>query len=225
MADKTDESQLDKLTIITYPDQKFGAARRGKVIRVLFNPSEYTYTRSYSWPKSQAPGTSKPSTSKGSGNADQLSLTLFFDGTGAMGESGPVTDRVREFLDLMRYQGAKHGPPYLWVYWGPLDFRCCLKTATATYTLFNRKGEPIRARVSASFEEVIQADERRQEEQRASPDLHRVWRVEEGQSLDTIAQDAYDDVRYWREIARVNGLENPRSLQAGQLLRLPPKER
>jgi hypothetical protein len=225
MADRAqlDETQVDKLLVELYPDQKFKT--KEDEFRVLFNPSEYVLTRSNAYSQTQAAGTSRPSTGFSHGNPDQLSLTLFFDGTGVIGAPGPITGRVRQFMELMRFVGEDHKPRYLRLRWGELDFRCYLKSATATFTLFNRKGEPIRARVAASFEEVIEEQERINKERAASPDLFRVWQVEEGESLDGIAHRAYGDVRFWRAIAGANGLDNPRALAAGQLLVLPPKER
>jgi hypothetical protein len=221
MAETLDETQLAKLTIETYKTQKFDQVDDSYT--VLFNPSEYTLTRTNNYNRSQAAGTSRPSTSHGSGNPDQLALSLFFDGTGVVGDPGPVTDRVTSFLDLMRYRGDQHKPRYLWVRWGWLTFRCILKSATATFTLFDRDGEPIRAKVNASFEEVLEDKERVNEERASSSDLHRVWRVEEGQTLDVIAYEVYEDPAYWRELAMFNGLENPRELEPGSLLSLPLK--
>jgi hypothetical protein len=225
MADTAPE--LVKLEIRTYPDQTF-SGNPDSSWYVLFNPSEYVLTRANAYTKTNPPGRSKPTTAFSSGDADKLSLTLFFDGTGAAGKAHPVTPDVKKFMDLMRYKGDRHKPHYLRLLWGGasggLDFRCALMNATATYTLFNRKGEPIRAKVAAGFEEVVSEGERAASESKSSPDLHRVWRVQDGESLDLIAFRSYGDVRYWRAIAQANALANPRSLPAGLLLALPPTE-
>lgn len=225
--DEAKKGELKKLQILTYPDQKFNDPPDDSW-DVLFNPSEYVQTRSNAYTKTKPPGRSKPTTAFSSGEADKLSLSLFFDGTGAAGKAGPVTEDVHKFLDLMRYKGDRHKPHYLRLLWGGqtggLDFRCALMNATATYTLFNRNGEPIRAKVTAGFEEVMSESERAATEKKSSPDLHRVWRVQDGESLDLIAYRSYGDVRYWRTIAAANMLENPRALPAGLLLSLPPVE-
>jgi hypothetical protein len=224
MADQLDANQLAKLTIESHTEQKFTRATKVDEWKVLFNPTEYQFTRSNNYNTRQAAGTSRPNTSAGSGNPDQLSCTLFFDGTGVVGDPGPITLAVAKFLDLMDFKPEKHKPHYLWLRWGPLNFRCYLKSATVNFTLFNRKGEPVRAKVTAAFEQVISDRERVNQEAFTSPDLRRIWRVEEGQSIDGIAAEAYDDPRYWREIARSNRLANPRALEVGRLLVLPPKE-
>jgi Contractile injection system tube protein len=223
VTDGLDANQLEKLTIETYTGKEFTKSQRVGEWKVLFNPTEYTFTRSNNYNATQAAGTSRPNTSPGSGNPDQLACTLFFDGTGVVGDPGPITSAIAGFLDLMSFKREKHKPYYLWLRWGPLTFRCYLKSATVSFTLFNREGEPIRAKVTASFEEVIADRERVNQEAFTSPDLRRLWRVEEGQSLDTIAFETYDDPRYWREIARANRLANPRALEVGRLLVLPPK--
>jgi hypothetical protein len=225
MADELDANQLEKLTIETYTGKEFSNSQKVGEWKVLFNPTEYTFTRSLNAVTNQAQGTSRPNTMPSSGNPDQLACTLFFDGTGVVGDPGPVTQPVADFLDLMSFKREKHKPYYLWVRWGPLTFRCYLKSATVSFTLFNRNGQPVRAKITAAFEEVIADRERVNQEAFTSPDLRRLWRVEEGQSIDAIANAAYDDPRYWREIARSNRLANPRALEAGRLLVLPPKER
>lgn len=223
MADSLDTNQLPKLTIDAYKDQKFDKVEASW--KVLLNPSDYTFVRSNNYNTRQAAGTSRPSASASSGNPDQLNCSFFFDGTGVVGDAGPVTQRVATFLDLMSFRRDKHKPYYLWLHWGPLSFRCYLKSASVSFTLFDRAGQPLRAKVTAAFEEVVEDRERVNQEAFASPDLRRMWRIQEGQSLDTIAAEAYDDPRYWREIARANRLRNPRSLEVGRLLVLPSKER
>lgn len=227
MSEAATESAPPKLRIEVFSDQKFQQSEGS--FSVLFNPSEYTLTRSNAFNQTQAPGNSRPTSSFRAGNPDQLSLSLFFDGTGAAGKTGSIRPDVDKVLNLLRYQGAAHRPWYVRLVWGGqdggLNFQCYLKTASVAFTLFARSGEPIRAKINATFEEVLDPEDRSAEERRASPDLRRVWHVKEGESLDLIAQRAYGDVRYWRELARANRLENPRSLVPGMPLLLPRKAR
>jgi len=225
MAETLDEAQLAKLTIEAYKKQTFQEADRDGSFTVLFNPTDYTLARSNNYNRSQAAGTSRPATSSGSGNPDTLTLSFFFDGTGVVGEPGPVTTRVSDFMNLMKYRGDEHKPRYLRVRWGPLDFRGVMKSASASFTLFDREGQPVRAKINAAFEEVVEDKERVNKDRPSSPDLHRVWRVREEEHLDAIAFEAYGDATLWRALAETNELENPRALVPGQMLQLPPKER
>ena len=83
----------------------------------------------------------------------------------------------------------------------------------------------LRAKVDASFEEVVSGRERIATEASSSPDVDRVWRVQSGDRIDRIAQESYGHVAYWRQIARANRLVNPRALVAGSVLSLPRLER
>ena len=224
MAATFDEVQLAKLKIEAYKKQTFQDKDLDQTFTVLFNPADYTLGRSVNYAKSQAAGTHKPSTAPTSGNPDTLTIAFLFDGTGVLGKPGPVAQRVSDFLDLMRFRGDEHKPRYLRVRWGPLDFRGVMKTASASFVLFDRDGRPLRARINAAFEEVVDDKERVNTLRASSPDLHRVWRVREEEQIDAIAYEAYGDAALWRPLAAVNGLENPRALVPGQLLQLPPKE-
>ena len=217
--------ELVKMVIEAYTDQNFKEGQGVEEWRVLFNPSDYTLTRSNAYSTTQSAGTSRPTTAYGKGNSDQLSLTLFIDGTGVVGEPGCIYERVKRFMDLMHYQGSEHKPWYVWVRWGTLDFRGVLKSGTATFNMFNNAGEPIRARISASFEQVIAPEERENTENPQSPDLYQLWRVEEGDRLDRIAYETYGDTRYWRPLAELNELVSARNLVPGMTLVLPPLER
>lgn len=227
MSEAATEGAPTKLSIEQFSDQKFKDSKGS--FSVLFNPSEYTLTRSNAYNQTPASGNSRPTSAFRGGNPDQLALSLFFDGTGAAGKTGSIQPEVDKVLGLLRYQGESHQPWYVRLVWGGssggLHFQGFLKSAAVAFTLFARSGEPLRAKIQATFEQVLDREDRGAVERRTSPDLRRVWHVKEGESLDLIAQRAYGDVRYWREIARANRLENPRSLVPGMPLLLPRKAR
>lgn len=52
----------------------------------------------------------------------------------------------------------------------------------------------------------------------------RVHVVKEGESLALVAIRELDDHSRWREIADLNAIRDPRRLEAGQELVLPPEE-
>ena len=49
----------------------------------------------------------------------------------------------------------------------------------------------------------------------------RVHQVRDGDSLPSIAYDAYGDPTRWRPIAEANGIDNPLSLRRGRELTIP----
>ncbi|MDQ3935505.1 MAG: LysM peptidoglycan-binding domain-containing protein [Actinomycetota bacterium] len=222
-------SDLQKLELELYSDQTFDETKRIDTFHVLFNPTEYTRTASNTYNRQDPPGKSKPTSSFGHGNPDTVNMALVFDGTGVVPSDKPVIDRVTQFLKMAQYRGAAHKPPYIRLRWGGqqggLDFCCAMKTATANFTLFDRNGQPLRAKVSATFEEVMDEKTRRGVDRTSSADLYRVWTVHAAETIDGIAAIVYGDPAYWREIARANRLASPRALAPGMRLHLPPKER
>lgn len=217
-----DELQLAKLTIDSYKDQKF--TEFVSTWTALFNPTELSFTRRYQYSTQQAVGASAPNTQFAHGEPDEIKLEFFFDGTGVVDTADSVRGRLGALLDLASYKSDTHRPYYVHLYWGGFNFRGVVTQADVTYTLFDRNGEPIRAKVGCTFQQVIEQEDLAREERRESADLHQTWLVGDDETLDLIAHRVYGDPAYWRPIAEVNDLANPRHVEAGSVLLLPPKE-
>src|ERR1044071_277924 len=96
--------QLKKATITV-----LDGADKGKVIGVLFNPTEYSFERSNSYKATPVPGLGSPLLQFVNGEADQLSMDLFLDDyTDPRGptslqlkELDPVGKRLHEIAKLL----------------------------------------------------------------------------------------------------------------------------
>lgn len=216
-----DEIQLAKVTIESYRDQKF--TEPAGVWRALFNPTELKFSRKNNYTNEQPAGASRPTTSYSSGEPDEITIEFFFDGTGVVESTETVRQRVDGLLELTKFQPETHAPFYVHLFWGAFTFRGVVTSADVTYTMFDRAGEPLRARVAASFQEVIEPETLARTERRESPDLYQTWLVRDGETIDSIAARIYGSAAYWRPIAEVNRLANPRRLAPGSVLVLPPK--
>ena len=219
-----EEQQLAKLTIEAYEDQEY-KTRVGDPWQALFNPTELGFNRANKYNTTQSAGASQPQTSFGGGEADQISIELFFDGTGVVESSLTVRERIEALLAFTDFQPDTHQPYYLHLFWGQFNFRGVLTKADVKYTLFDRTGEPLRGTVTITVQEALAPNEVAAEEGRNSPDLYQTWQVGEEETLDAIAFRVYGSVDYWRPIAEANRLVNPRALFPGQVLTLPPKVR
>jgi nucleoid-associated protein YgaU len=82
--------------------------------------------------------------------------------------------------------------------------------------LFNQLGQPLRAKVSATFLEVPKPPAKQ------SPDLTKIHLVTAGDTIYNIAKAEYDDESFYLQIAQANDLKNYRKLVPGQKLVLPP---
>jgi Contractile injection system tube protein/LysM domain len=216
--------QVVKLTLEAYSDQEFQKST-GMFWEAMFNPTELSFTRKNTFGEAKSPGTTQPQTSYISGEPDEVTLELFFDGTGVVESFTSVRDRVDGLLDFMAYDSEQHQPNYVHASWGPWHFLGVITNTKVTYKLFDREGEPLRATASVTLKEVIAPKVLARFERRASPDLFQTWQVRAGDSVDRIAHEVYGSSDYWRPLAKANGLDNPRHLVAGSSLILPPKAR
>lgn len=214
-------TQLTKLTIDAYTDLKFESPA-GVQWQALLNPTELSFSRKNNYQATQSAGTSAPQQSFSGGEPDQVQLDLLLDGTGVVGDPGPIGEKLDALLALTKFQGETHQPYYVHAYWGRFSFRGILTQADVTYKLFDRTGEPLRATVKLSLKEALSPEEVAAEDRPASPDLYQTWLVRDGETLDAIAAKVYGEPSYWRPLAAANRLTNPRGLVTGQLLMLPP---
>jgi hypothetical protein len=214
-------TQLTKLTIDAYTDLKFENPA-GITWQALLNPTELSFSRKNNYQATQSAGTSAPQQSFSGGEPDSVQVDLLLDGTGVVGDPGPIGDTLDELLALTKFQGETHQPYYVHAYWGRFSFRGILTQADVTYKLFDRAGEPLRATVKLALKEALSPEEVAAEDRPASPDLYQTWLVRDGETLDAIAAKVYGEPAYWRPLAAANKLANPRGLVTGQLLMLPP---
>ena len=218
------ERQLEKLTIDAYEDQEY-KRRSGRPWQALFNPTQLGFSRSNRYNATASAGSSQPQVAYGGGQPDELSIELFFDGTGVVESTETVGERIERLLAFTEFQAETHQPYYLHLFWGSFHFRGVLEKVDIKYTLFDRNGEPLRATTTLSLKQALAPKEVAAEEGRSSPDLYQTWLVGDDDTLDTIAERIYGSPAWWRPIAEANRLKNPRALVAGQVLTLPPRVR
>jgi nucleoid-associated protein YgaU len=224
---------------MTFQKLDLQKANVGDPIDVQFNPSEYGFTKGAKYGEVVIPGLDSPVLQFVNGEAEKLTLELFFDTTdkgGAAEDAVSVSTEVDEFYRLVKVDGSLHAPPIVRVTWGdefpgpaggdtegpaPV-FDAVVDSVQRKYTLFNADGVPLRANVTVSLREYKTISEQLQELNYRSSDHTRVHIVRMGETLPQITFDAYDDPGPWRLVASYNKLLNPRDLRPGMLLHLPP---
>lgn len=138
-------------------------------------------------------------------------------------EDKHVDRAIRKFMDITQnIQSDTHKPNYLQINWGAYQFRGVLATATINYKLFNSSGLPIRATVTANFDQSLSRQEQAATTGRESPDLTHERIVKAGDTLPLMCQRIYGTQEYYLEVARANQLGNFRKLILGQKLIFPP---
>lgn len=191
-------------------------------IPVRFNPTEYRHEKSINYADQNMPGFSSPVTQFVSGDAETLSMELFFDTyENEKGERDVRTVYTNKIDDLVRVKRDIGKPPVCEFKWGEdFTFRGILQSANKRFTMFLSNGTPVRARVDVTFKEYNPPRLQKEKEPPEAPNTKR-HRVTQGDSLWSIAATEYDDPQLWRKIADRNDIENPRMLEPGTELAIP----
>lgn len=204
----------------------------GKIISVLFNPTEYTFERTNSYKATPVPGLSSPLLQFVNGESDQLSMELFLDDYTDPGgptsllqkENVSVTERLQGISKLLLIDSKLHAPPRVQFIWGTMVFTAVIEKLTRKVTMFHPDGTPARATLSVTFKEYRTLTEQLQEPRRESADKSKRRVVVGNDQLWQIAAREYDNANEWVRIAAANDLDDPRDIEPGDWLLLPPVE-
>jgi hypothetical protein len=208
---------LEKLTIKAEKNNPGDFAEKFKV---LFNPNQVEIVKT-GWKMEQyGPVPSKELT--------QLSLDLFFDTTLLGFPPENVQNYTRKIFSLTQPRIGKNPkrPPRCQLIWGTISGKDSvllpdgfLESVTKKLTYFLEDGTPVRATLNCTFKEW---KEPKKEAKIANPIDDPVRIVKRGETLSSIATEEYGDPSLWRIIAEENRLINPRNLNPGTVLTIPP---
>ena len=194
---------------------------KGQKAEVLFNPAEYSLEKGNQFASTPLPGLSNPILSFVNGDADVLTMELFFDTYTRMGASD-VRNETKKISRLLDIDPELHAPPPVRFVWGPLGFRAVIERLAQRFTMFREDGVPVRAILNVTFKEYKTVAEQLNEKPNQSSDWSKRRVITERDRLSLIAAIEYGDPAVWRVIADANDIANPRVLQPGQEIRLPP---
>lgn len=143
-------------------------------INFLFNPSQYTISKSNNWSGGGTDGPSKGENATGAtknspeivfagGDAATLSMELFFD-TWHASKSAGGTEDVRKYTSkvfelMFKEQGKKDDqnkngrPPFVLFVWGNTHFEAAIVSVTQKFTMFLNDGTPVRATLEVVFKQ------------------------------------------------------------------------
>ena len=210
------------------------------IVPCKFNPKELNIEKSNQFAEINIPGLSSPVLQFVRGNARTVTLDLFFDTY----EDEKVKD-VREYTDmitgwdagaisaklpkgrkgLMDIDSDLHAPPVCRFIWGAFAFQCVIERITKRFTMFLPEGIPVRATLSVTLKEYKEVDIQLKEIGFQSADLTKRWVVKQGESLWSIAAKEYGNPGEWKVIAEANKIDNPRILEPGIEIIIPPLEK
>jgi hypothetical protein len=202
-------------------------------IECAFNPQSYSVSKTNVWNFKPTTGVDLPAGEFGGGLPRRTTLALLLD-VSLLGSDQSVKDMANNLLKMMETGGGGGGgggsaPPFVTFRWGSVDLPKSVPVSlTIQYVLFHPNGEPIRATVDLELAQAEKAstassgsgNQPQNPTTRATRGL-RVHRVQDGDSLASIAYDAYGDPTAWRTIAEANDIDNPLRLRRGTELTIP----
>ncbi|MEV4351498.1 peptidoglycan-binding protein [Actinoplanes sp. NPDC049596] len=205
---------------------------------VAYAPAELAFTKASTYAEVAVPGLEQPLLQFVKGEAETLSVELFFDSTdrGTGAGAVAVTDEVERFHKLVSVRSAFHAPTLVRVTWGPdfpgvamgesetggRSFTAVVLSVGRRFTLFNPDGKPLRALVTVALKHYVTLAGQLAAINLQSADHTRTHVVADGETLPLIAHDAYADAGLWRVIADHNNLTEVRDLVPGTRLEIPP---
>jgi nucleoid-associated protein YgaU len=209
-------------------------------IEVQFNPTEISFSKGVQIAEIAIPGLDSPLLQFVRGHDETVSMDLFFDTTeNGMGVGATsVTTLTDKIYSLVKIDPNRHAPPICTFLWNSRfpgcdisdslgnqkrsEFRCLVESVRHKYTLFSPEGVPLRATVSVTLREYKTIDDQFAQLNLNSPDRTQVHILQQGETLSSVAGEHYDRAGEWRQIARANRIEDPRRLDPGTFLTVPP---
>jgi nucleoid-associated protein YgaU len=211
----------------------------------MFNPKEYSLSKQNSWSGKPTKGTNLGLFEFGSGQAETLTVQLFFDtyaniknGSSTGGTPKDVRKYTAKIWKMMQVdtslsnlndkpgqhsKNKKGRPPVVVFQWGStLSFKAVITSMKERFTLFLPDGTPVRSTLDVTFQQV-QDKGQHPPTNPTSGGIggERVWTVSEGDTLAWIAYQQYGDANRWRLIADANRLTKVRQLTPGMILEIP----
>ena len=195
---------------------------------VLFNPTQYSIEASNSW-KEQERIRMKPELQFTGQSLKKLTMELFFDTYEEKEDVRQHTSRITQLLvaDIDESNGKR--PPRCELSWAQQNptgsdfpFVGVLESVTQQFVLFLSNGTPVRAKLSVSFKEYIPPTQQQQEHPQTTSFPAQTYTVKAGDTLSAIAGRLWDDPTLWRLLADENTIINPRILDPGRILTVPP---
>lgn len=193
-----------------------------RTITVQFNPTDYALHGGVTYAQMPVPGLQTPIQQFIRGDGDTLTLELFLDRTGQRsGDAVSVQPDLDALRTFVRIDSALHAPPVCEFRWGNVVFTGTVVSISERYLLFSPGGSVLRARVHLTLRAYKSAEVQLRELHLQSPDRTHVRIVREGETLSSIASEAYGDPRHWRAIAEANDIDRPRFVAPGTALKVP----
>lgn len=189
----------------------------------MFNPFEYTISKSNTWEKETGKGVNVPRQVFQRGGAQTLQLTLHFDSMKEQEDVRGYTDTLWKMMmiddqnkDSVTDKGS---PPVVAFEWGRLYFKAIITKMDQKFSVFLADGTPVRCTVTVSLDQYVDENEFQPQVSGLPPGqgASQSATVVEGDRLDHVAANNNSD---HRTVAEQNNIDDPNNVPPGTSLRV-----
>src|SRR5262249_7614381 len=135
--------------LVTHEEAKF-----------MFNPYEFTITKRNSWDTKPVMGHNIPLVVFQHGDAQTLSLTLYFDSLDRSSDVRGYTEVLWKMMmvdeSVKDTDSDKSAPPPVAFEWGRVYFKAIITELSEKFTLFAADGTPLRCTVTLNLQQYIE---------------------------------------------------------------------
>jgi hypothetical protein len=221
---------LSKMTIHSFDKNDFQKEDKDLMFITPINPETFTKTSHIELEMSRAHGRPGTDPKYKSTAPEELKIDFVLDGTKTMEgyveqyKNMEVTKQIKAFTDCVyKYEGKIHRPRFLIIRWGSeVRFPCVLSHMDISYSLFLPNGNPLRAKISATFVRYETPVATAAAARMSSADLTHQRTSQAGDRLDYLTFTIYDTTTYVLQVAKANDLTSIRRLKPGLGLIFPP---
>lgn len=194
-------------------------AEKNAIIPLHFNPAEYKLSKENTFAEIPVPGLETPPLQYVRGGAQVLTMDLLVDTSDELKDVR--TEYVEKIQNAVRKNGKLHAPPIVKFVWANEKFQGVLASLDITYLLFHSDGTPLRAKLAVKLKEYRPVKIQLKDPATQSPDVEKRYIVRTGETLSSISDAVFRDPALWRELARANGITDPRLVAPGTILTVP----
>lgn len=194
----------------------------GEEVNFMFNPKEYTISKSNQWERKPVRGQNTPKVKFKQGGSQTLKVQLLFD---TYAEGTDVREHTDSIWKMMAVDSTnedsnsgKSAPPKVALRWGRMNFEAVITQMSQKFTMFLKDGTPVRTTVDLTLEQLVDVDDYLSQPGGGSAQNTSVVQSQQGQRMDNIAADQTGDASNYRDIAASNNIDNPKKVPPGTQL-------
>lgn len=194
---------------------------------VQFNPEQYSIREAVKYRHLSAQGSDLEILQYEGKIMTEVKLSFYFDTDSVLATSvtkssvsKDVTTLTNKFSALLQLRGELHRPPLVNFVWGSINLTGVISSVSTSFTMFDKKGVPVRAKVDCTLlSEGNESALRRSPLE--SPDRTKSRVLSEDVNLWALAANEYGDPGKWRIIAKANNILDPLDIPVGTVLKVP----